>query len=203
MLTNEVPEVTMESGPRRGGGLVLPSGKPVPVQAAPMPAAYYPEIPCLWTGRTLQIVKTALGYLARGDFWSTRLFETPEQIVMALRLKKGLPMSKAPIKKPRLVCPYTMEALAVTEVPMPSVASNNELLLTCYQVRGPFWMTRLYHKRDNLLWDISQVQGRIPTFPRDMLEIIGVREEPEVLEAPSIDSATRAAIEETVDRVVR
>jgi hypothetical protein len=72
-------------------------------------------------------------------------------------------------KEPILTCPFTGKPVAIIQ------ASGNG----AYMARGDFWNTRLYHRKEELLYDLSQRLGVAPQFPRKHTISVTERVEPE------------------------
>lgn len=66
------------------------------------------------------------------------------------------PRKAAPAAEPNLLCPFTGKPLCVKTV-------RNGLY---WMAEGPFYSTRLYDRKEELLFDLSTRGGVEPAFPR-------------------------------------
>lgn len=87
---------------------------------------------------------------------------------MAPRKKTAAAVPAAPAPGPNLLCPFTGTPLKIKSV-------RNGLY---WQAEGAFYSTKLYHRKEELLFDISTRDGVKPGFARSAIEVIGVREKP-------------------------
>lgn len=72
---------------------------------------------------------------------------------------------------PTLLCPFTKEPVTIVEL----VGSEGQ---TFYMARGPFWFTRSFQDRNDLLWHLGFRDGVAPSFPRKVSVKVKEREEP-------------------------
>ena len=61
-----------------------------------------------------------------------------------------------PATEPNLRCPFTGERLEIL----------HNAVVNAYYIRGPFYTTRMYCDRDELVWDFTMRGGVAPAFAR-------------------------------------
>jgi hypothetical protein len=99
---------------------------------------------------------------------------------------------KKKVTEPRMRCPFTGKQIEL-------VCSDN----IYWMAKGPFWNTKLYKSKQELLHDLSHRNGVAPDFPREEPKIeVRTVEEPQ--QNPNADLVVRPEDidEKAIDRIV-
>lgn len=94
--------------------------------------------------------------------------------------------------EPLLTCPFT-------GIPVELVYSDT---LMMHQIRGPFYQTKWYAKRADLLWEFSTRNGVLPSYENHSITSAGLVEPPPRDITPALTQPLSDAASDFVDRIV-
>lgn len=78
------------------------------------------------------------------------------------------PTKPKPASEPILTCPFTGKELVIRQNPTTKT----------WQAVGEFYFTAPFEFKSHLLYAISTRNGAAPSFPKGVVEVVGVREPP-------------------------
>lgn len=147
-----------------------------------------PNLTCPYTGDALvPVMDDVLGaWTTTGGADPLALFDTEEAARTALRTRKGTPNCVSQLK-----CPYTGAPLKV-------VATGNK-----FKIAGRFFSPRTYFEnKQELLYELSIRNGKLPDFPRKIVVKVGEVLEQQSNPAEGLGGVKSTDLAEEVARIV-